>query len=194
MPRYTKFEAVQIRLQGKIKFTDDPEENPNRMGMQLAKHLICEAEAQVEVDLSTRYAIPFQTIKGEPYSALPIHTKLVISGMCVVMSAIRILETDFGRGGAISSDDYMSDLEERYNSWLKKLVLVKKNSYNTWAYPPLDGLKNSYFQKSTDSGFMGQIYVDSKFGNDFAANRVHDPSQSFHLADLWGNDDLDGLI
>jgi len=70
MPLYITLEDVRLRLIGKVRFTTNPLDE-NKMSETLANRLIDEAEGQVELDLSPRYAAPFQTVSGTAFSNLP---------------------------------------------------------------------------------------------------------------------------
>jgi hypothetical protein len=56
---YITNQDVEIRLIGKVRFTDDLEDE-NRFPRKLLQRLIKEAEGAVERDLSPRYAAPWK--------------------------------------------------------------------------------------------------------------------------------------
>lgn len=184
MPLYTQFENVRLRLQGKVLF-DESGEDPNKMSVALAKNLIDEAESQVEQDLSPRYQTPLASSCGDgSYGALPARpTQLLIRTLCELMSVIRILETDFGRGSSIQGEDYTEGLQKRYDAVLDKILKRRDENkdYNNWVYPPLPGLKPNWFNTEADDGYSGQVLNTSEYGDSgaYPAARINDPSQNF---------------
>lgn len=192
MPLYTRFEAVRLRLIGKVRFAEDAAEDDNVMSIALAKRLINEAEGQVEQDLSPRYEAPFQTVDGEPFAQLPIRpTQEIISTLCELQSVVRILETDFGRGSATDSDKYTKNLRARYTEIVDKRVLaLKDDSYQNWKFPPLPGMKLAIFNRAADDGYAGTLMkVDG--GGGFAAQQINSPGETF-----WNvcDTDVDALL
>jgi hypothetical protein len=182
MPLYTQFESVRLRLQGKVQF-DETGEDANKMAVALAKNLIDEAEAQVEQDLSPRYQTPFAASCGAgDYASLPLRpTQMLIKTLCEIMSTIRILETDFGRGTMIEGENYTTALQKRYDAVLEKILKRRDDNkdYNNWFYPPLPGLKPNWFNTEADDGYSGQVLNTSQYGGEFPAARINDPSQTF---------------
>ena len=101
MPKYVKFEDIKQRLIGKVRF-DTNEEDDNIMDERVAKRLIDQAEAMVEIDLSERYEAPFVSKTTGDYKGLPTSpTKNIIKTLCELKSVMFILDTDFG---AVNSD------------------------------------------------------------------------------------------
>ena len=206
MGQYTSIEAVKVRLQGKVQFTDDPEATgeDGKMTLALLTNLISEAEGQVEMDLSPRYLAPFATTNGQPFANLPARpTRAIIKTLCELMSAMRVLETDSGRASASDGSKYFETQAKRYKaivfgaetedgaSLTPGLMSHKKGTYNTYALPPLPGLKLNY-QNKADTGFHGVVVNDSNFGDgNFPAGQINDPSEGFFNATL---DDPDGNI
>ncbi len=191
MPLYTQFQAVRLRLVGKVSFSEDGDDD-NKMSVALAKRLMNEAEGQVEQDLSPRYAAPFQTECGAPFSQLPIRpTQEIIATLCELQSVIRILETDFGRGSAVDGDKYSKKLRERYTDIVEKRILaLKEDSYQNWKFPPLPGLRLGDYNLKADDGYSGTlIHKTAGIGN-YAAEQINDPGETFWNA-TWN--DVDGI-
>jgi hypothetical protein len=185
MGLYVKFEEVRLRLIGKVRFTDN-ENDENRMYIPLANRLINEAEGEVEMDLSPRYHAPFQTDDGKPFDQLPSRpTKELLKTICEAMSVIRILETDFGKGSVADADKYASALRKRYDVNIKKLLERKKSNTENldmsgWRYPPLPGLKLNYNNIMADDGFAGKpMITGGKYAGEFAADQINNPATSF---------------
>lgn len=202
MGLYVSTEQVKVRLAGKVRFTEDPEVEgeEGKMSLALLNRLITEAEGQVELDLSPRYAAPFCTIEGRAFSNLPARpTRAVIQTLCELMAVMRVLETDFGRGSAIDGSKYFENQEKRYKAMVwgdaeKKtpgLMSLREGTFNTYALPPLPGIKLNY-QNKADTGFMGIAVADSNFDDgSFAPGQINDPSEDFINGQI---DDPEGTI
>ena len=182
MPVYHSLQDVSVRLVGKIRFTENPDTEQDKMPMDLVRVLMNESEGQVEVDLSPRFFAPFQTIAGTAFSNLPARpTKEYIRNLCIMQSVLRILETDFGRGTAMSGEAYTKKLEERYAAMIKK-VTERREDDQRWVVPPLEGLKLAIHNSESDDGYAGMpIHSSQSEGEDnFPSRRINDPS-----ATLW---------
>jgi hypothetical protein len=180
---YVTFEQVRLRLVGKVRFTEDDNEE-NKMHVALAARLINEAEGQVEQDLSPRYAAPFVTDAGAAFAQLPERpTREILRTLCELMACMRILETDFGTGSATEGEKYTKALKKRYDEVTGRLLEKRKDgaiASQGFMYPPLPGLKLNYMNEKADDGFMGSVIVAS--GSPlpgYASEQVNDPSQSF---------------
>jgi hypothetical protein len=192
MPLYIKFEDVRTRLIGKVRFSDDIDEE-NKMPKVLAIRLIDEAEGQVELDLSPRYLAPFQNSSGGDYSTLPDRpTRNILRLLCELQSCIRILETDFGSGTAVDASKYIKGLAARYKDIIENNVLARKDAkYKetmSWAFPPLPGLKKNYFNTEADDGYAGiGPLVTSDSTATHTEGQLSDPTQDFFDA-RFGHD------
>lgn len=190
MGLYIRLEDVRIRLLGKVRFTDDEEQAANMMHVLLANRLINEAEANVETDLSPRYAAPFQTDDGVPFKSLPLRpTQEFLRTLCELKAAIRILQTDFGRGSAVNGDSYKEDLEKQYKSMVRDHLAKKSESYQQWVQPPLPSLRLNWGNTESDDGYAGQILSTSSGDGSFPQTRINDPSKTYWNATL--NDIVD---
>lgn len=181
MALYHRFEQVRLRLIGKVRFTDNPDDE-NRMPISLAKILMDEAEGTVELDLSPRYAAPFQTDAGGAFACLPMRpTQEVVRTLCEIQSVLRILGTDFGRGSTTDSEKYSESLQKLYDKQLERLTKTKEESYNDFIYPPLPGLRLNWGNAAADDGFAGMVINTSGRRSDgsFAADQVNDPAATF---------------
>ncbi len=180
---YIDFEAVRVRLIGKVKFTED-EDDENKMNVLLAQRLIEEAEGAVELDLSPRYLAPFQQDDGSEFSGLPDRpTKEIIRTVCELKAVIRILETDFGSGTAVQGDKYKESIQKRYDKMVTDLIAKRKDGGQEsqgWRYPPLPSLRLNYQNTEADDGYMGSVIVAN--GSDsqgYARGQINDPSNSY---------------
>jgi hypothetical protein len=196
MPAYIKFEDVRARLVGKVRFVANPEDDPNRMSEILAKRLIDEAEGQVELDLSPRYAVPFAHKTTGKYDDLPARpTKNIIRLLCELQAVMRILETDFGSGSTVDGQKYIVSLEKRYKKVLEESVMGKLTpeleSSRQWKLPPLPELMKSYNNTEADDGFAGFVSVTSRGEGSFGTENTSDPSENWinaHFGDTDGHD------
>jgi hypothetical protein len=183
MGRYITTNDVQIRLLGKVKFTDDPAD-VNSMQNTLLRNLIDQAESQVEYDLSPRYAAPFQSIAGAPFNKqnIPNPAFGLVQTLCQLQSVQFVLETDFGRGTAISSDKYIERIVDRYKDVVQEKILKKKDlgpmETQQWKYPPLP-LKLNYFNTEADDGYMGQVLNTTQTVPQYPQFQINDPSETY---------------
>lgn len=181
MGKYIAFEDVRLRLIGKVRFSEN-EDDENRFYIPLAGRLIAEAEAQVEFDLSPRYTAPFQTDEGEPFARLPDITRERLRTTCELQACIRILETDFGRGTVVEGEKYSASLMKRYEKYVDQNLEKKKDAgteASGWRFPPLPGLKLNYMNTEADDGYSGQVLNTSESTAGYAAKQVNDPSKNF---------------
>lgn len=185
MALYTNFEQVRLRLIGKVRFTES-EADENKMPVALAQKLINEAEGQVELDLSPRYAAPFTTVDGAPFAQLPQRpTREYVVTMCELQSVMRILETDFGSGSAVDGAKYAKEIEKRYIK-MRDALLQKPSDRSAdnlglgWFYPPLPGLKLNWMNETADDGFKGSVIVASGTPTmGYAAGQINNPAENF---------------
>jgi hypothetical protein len=190
MPKYTTFEAVRVRLLGKVRFTED-ENDENKFQKQLAVVLIDEAEGQVEQDLSPRFHAPFMHKTIGTFDALPQDpTKTIIQTLAKLQACIRVLETDFGSGSAVEAEKYISSLRRRYKEIVEGRILAKyDNDYKSsrqWKFPPLPELKKAYFNQEADDGWAGiGPLVTSESDGDFPAGQINDPAESWFTGLNW---------
>lgn len=183
MGLYISNSDVQVRLQGKVRFTDDTDD-ANKTSTELLNRLVAEAEGQVERDLSPRYFAPFQTDECHPFKNLPDRpTRNILRTLCELQAVMRVLETDFGKGSAMNGEAYSKKLEERYKSIIdKELEKKDKDVYagpSGWKYPPLPGLKLNYFNTHADDGYAGMVLNTTRGVGGFPSVQINDPRESF---------------
>lgn len=188
MGLYITFEDVRLRVVGKVRFTED-EEDEDKMSVKLANRLINEAEGRVEQDLSPRYAAPFSTDDGGAFRLLPERpTKEILRTLCELQSCIRILDTDFGKGGAVDGEKYSKNLKSAYDAMIKDMLVKKTDrgqEASGFAKPPLPGLKLNYMNQAADDGFAGSIQIASGSAAQGAAtDQINSPSETFWRG-LW---------
>lgn len=180
---YISIEMVKVRLAGKVRI-DENSEDPNQMPLSLALELMDQAEGDIELELSPRYATPFEKDGGGGFNALSDRpTKRIIRTLCLNAAVMYILATDFGKGSAVNGDEYVKLLRKQSKSIIDRLMQREKDDdkelYRQWMYPPLPGLKLGAHNAASDDGFGGQIYVTGHDSGSFAANQVDDPSATY---------------
>lgn len=179
MGLYITEEDVKVRLIGKVRFTED-EDDENKMPIVLLRRLINEAEGHVEYDLSPRYQTPFIHSDGRAFKFLPDRpTKETIRTMCELQAVIRVLETDFGRGTAVNGDEYAGKLRERYTMMMDRLLKYKDDLGTGWFYPPLPSLKLNYFNTESDDGYNGMVVNSSTGVGGYPADRINNPGENY---------------
>lgn len=181
MALYIKFEDVRLRLVGKVRFTDNDEEE-NKMPIALANRLIDEAEGVVEQDFSPRYLVPFVHKDSGLYADLPSRpTRNVLRNVCELMACIKILKTDFGSGSAVDAQKYLKTLQDEYDDQVKNRALAKLDEMGRqWKLPPLPFLKKAAHNTEADDGFAGiGPLVTSESDGDFPSKQINDPAEDF---------------
>jgi hypothetical protein len=192
MPIYITADDVKVRTAGKVRYTDSFADE-NKMPNALLVKLIDEAEAQVEQDLSPRYATPFVNVTGGAFATLPDRpTKLVIRTLCELAAVMRVLQTDFGKGTAVEGDKYYESLQKQYDQQLRRAIgrndegETHVGKTGPFTYPPLLGLALAP-HNSTDDGYVGAVLNSSmdNGGGNYPAKQIVDPSET------WWNGELD---
>lgn len=184
MGLYIQNADVEIRLVGKVRFTDNDEEE-NKMSRRFLARLINEAEGQVELDLSPRYEVPFQTADGRGFMFLPDRpTRNILRTLCEVQSVSLVLDTDFGRGSVVDADKYCEALRKRYKQILADLLAKKQFEGDAqaglgWAKPPMTNLMLSYFNTEADDGFAGMVLNSSRTHGYYTEEQINNPAESF---------------
>lgn len=186
MPLYITTDDVEVRLQGKVRFTDDLEDE-NKMSRKLLKVLIDEAEADVEQDLSQRYETPFKAQADTAFKTLPDRpTKLFIQTLCRLKATLKVLETDFGRGSVVNGDAYAEKLKIRYEEMVQKMM-ARKESGAGWKFPPLPELKFAWHNTEADDGYVGMLIHSTRGDGGYPGAQINDPSENYWSGEV---DDL----
>lgn len=176
MLQYITAAEVRERLLGKVKFTND-DTDIHAMSSGLLIALCEEAEAEVELRLSVRYAVPFVTDDNQPFDNLPQHTKTLLKTLCRMEATRRILQTDFGRGSSIEGENF-KEVEAAYESRLERLIQYRDGQFGHFKYPPLPSLKLNYQNDQSDDGFAGTILVTSDEYGNYAAPQMPSPGET----------------
>lgn len=181
MGLYIKRPRIEALLRGKVEFVDDLDDQ-NHLSRTMLDTLIDDAEAEVELAMSKRYAIPFVGENGERFDRLPRSTQRLIKTLCELMAQLRVLEQDFGRGSAISGDAFRESLQKRYDELVKLTTERFETSdgrYGAFMRPPLLGLATAWHNKASDHGFGGVVLHSTMGQGDFPSKNLQDPSESW---------------
>jgi hypothetical protein len=185
-PQYTTIDSVKVRLAGKVQFQQSPDQiEPGELPDALFHQLIVDAETEVEQDLRSRYAIPFQSKTFKTYPALPDHSRRAIRVAVDMKSVMMVLQTDFGRGTHIQGDDYFDSLKESYQEYLKKLLGQDSEGEKRERFrfsPPLEDLLLAVSNSEADDGYKGMIINTDQDRRDavtYAEEQMNNPSESY---------------
>lgn len=185
MPLYIALADIEIRLIGKVKFTDDLTDE-NKMPRALALRLIDEAEGEIEYRLSQRYAIPFVSILDGTFASLPARpTSEQLRTLCELEAVRRILQTDFGKGSAASGDAYAKDVAEDIEKRIERLIgCLDEKTRGRYRFPPLPDLKLAAHNSMGDDGFAGQILVTGSGRGSYPAGEINNPAETFYNGEV----------
>jgi len=187
-PLYTNYENVKVLLANKVQFQTSPQvlldgELPNA----LLGALISRAETRTEQDLSSRYAIPFVSIKYGQYSLLPDHTKRGIQTAVDLRAVVEVLMTDFGRGTHVNAETYYKNSLAEYNGYIDILLGRNREAANEKHdrfrfTPPLDDLKLAFTNRKADDGYKGMIInTDGNHhgAENYAEQQINNPAATY---------------
>lgn len=177
MPTYITTEDIELTVKGKIRFTDDPN-NEERMSYDLLERLMEEAEADVELELSVRYKVPFVGQDGATFANLPNTTKRLIQLMCRMRTVQLLMDTDFGAGSALDGENFVKGYIIQYNSMRKKAIAKREDGWG-WMYPPLPNLQLAHGNHAADDGYQGAVLSTSQGDGGYPAGQINDPSEGF---------------
>lgn len=178
MPKYGRPAEIKQFLESKIRFAETGSLEENAMTQAFFETVVSQAESQLEIDLMMRYDIPLRA-QDSTFEKLPEGTRLIIRTAAELISVVRLLETDFGRGTSANSEKYTERLEKRYNKIVEGLMEVKKDTYQTWLRPPLAGLQLAYCNQG-DTGFRARVHNTSTQTHhaDYAIDQINDPGEN----------------
>lgn len=184
-PLYTTVESVKVRLANKVQFQSGTTPVEGELPNDLLCQLINDAETEVEQDLRTRYAVPFQSVRTGSYADLPDHTKRAIRVAVDLRCVVMILETDFGRGTHINSEGYVKATSDHYEGYVNKLLGQDKEGVSKDRYrysPPLEDLLLSPTNKKADDGYKGMIIntdANIRGAEQYAVEQINNPAASY---------------
>lgn len=187
-PRYTTVDNVKVRLISKVQFQQDPAViEQGEIPDALLHQIIRRAESKVELDVRSRYAIPFRSKRTCQWADLPEHTKSPLLELIDLMAVRMVLGTDFGRGTHVNAEGYVSTVKEEYSA---QLLLVlgrdseasneKRDRYRF--SPPLEDLVLAPTNREADDGYKGMIINTDQSQNDaasYAADQINNPARSY---------------
>ena len=119
---------------------------------------ICDAESQVQLDLSRQFTIPLVAANGQPFDTTPQQTQLIISRMATWQSCIIILSVYFGRSEGVRGKSYLEDCEREYEKLSIQVTGI--NSHGQYIQPPLQDLQlNSHASYRSEAGAPAPLSV-----------------------------------
>ncbi len=183
---YTTADSVKVRLGNKVQFPRGREAESDEISNSLLAQLIRDAESDVELALSSRYYVPFQTVNGGRFDALADHVKRQIRMVVDLRAVYKILMHDFGRGTHVEGEAYSGPSSREYDQAIKALLGQEKapttdQTQRSRMSPPLPGLRLATTNRA-DNGVFGKAINTDAGRNDlssYAANQTNDPSRTF---------------
>lgn len=185
--KYTTADSVKIRLVNKVQFQSKPDSyEEGEMPNQLLCQLIEDAEADVEMQLRGRYAIPLRSKNTNRFADLPSHTRRVIRKVVDLKAVMLILETDFGRGTHVQAEGYVDTNAVNYKKEItlllgKDMIGAGPEHERFKISPPLEDLLLASHNREADDGYRGRIINTDAAPNasDYASEQINNPSQAY---------------
>jgi hypothetical protein len=186
-PIYTTFDSVKVRLTNKVQFQDGDEPQEGEVPNLLLGQIVVDAEADVESDLSSRYAIPFQSKQYGNFAQLPEHTKSQLRRACDLRAVELVLMTDFGRGthtsGKKYSEDDMTDYEKHIQRLLGRDAIGRNDKIDRHKVsPPLLDLVLAPNNSEADDGYRGTVINTDGSRHDaatYAGEQINNPAGTY---------------
>lgn len=185
VPIYTTYDNVKVRLANKVQFQSGRVAQDGELPDLLLGQLISDAEAKVEQDLRSRYAIPVRSKRTGLFKDLPDHSQRAIRRAVDMAATCEVLRTDFGRGTHIDADKYTASLEKEYQAYIKVLMGHDNEGKERERYrfaPPLEDVLLAVTNREADDGYKGAIInTDARTGDavSYAEDQINDPSKSY---------------
>lgn len=187
-PIYTTLEGVKVLLSTKVQFQQDPNcVVEGEVSNLLLETLIVRAETRVEMDLRTRYAIPFQSCRTKRFCDLPLHTKRAIVTAVDLRAVMEVLGTDFGRGTHVSGENYYKSSKTEYDGYIDDLLGRNPEGANSkhdrYRFaPPLEDLLLAKTNKEADDGYKGMIIntdAGCRGAETYAVEQINNPAATY---------------
>lgn len=162
-PLYTTYDNVKVLLANKVQFQLNADSiQDGELPNLLLGQLISRAETRVEQDLSTRYFIPFQSIKTCRYCDLPDHSRRGLQTAVDLRAVVEVLMTDFGRGTHVNAESYYKNSMTEYEGYIDILLGRNREAANSKRdrfrfSPPLTDVKLAFTNRAADDGYKGMI-------------------------------------
>lgn len=184
--RYTTIDSVKLRLTNKVQFQEGEKPVDGEVPNALLCQIIQDAEVDVEMELRSRYAIPFRSISKGTFLSLPESTIRALRKAVDYRSVILVLGTDFGRGTRVEGSTYFEDMEKFYNDAINLALgrdrIGRNDKIDRFKVsPPLDDLKLAKSNEKADDGYRGTVMTvgNDESAVDYAESQINDPSQSY---------------
>ena len=188
-PLYTTYPSVKVLLANKVQFQSSPTDLiDGELPDVLLGVLISRAETRTEQDLSTRYEIPFTSIKYGQYKMLPDHTRRGIQTAVDLRAVVEVLMTDFGRGTHVNGETYYKNSLKEYEAYIDVLLGRTRESANDEKHkryrfnPPLTDLKLALSNSKADDGFKGMIINsdgNTRGAENYAEQQINNPAATY---------------
>lgn len=189
-PLYTTVASVKVRLANKVQFQAGIEPVDGELPDELLCQLISDAETDVEMELRSRYAVPFTSIKTGSYARLPDHTQRVIRKLVDARAAMLVMAIDFGTGTVVDAEKYYKSVKEQYEDNIQLALGRDRIGRNDKidrhkVSPPLDDLMLALTNSMADDGYRGTVintYAPSDCYPDavgYADDQLDNPADSF---------------
>src|SRR5690606_21763222 len=92
------------------------------------------------------------------------------------------LATDFGKGSAISGDEYFKNLKSNYDD-LKNMCIERnidfKKRVSAFKYPHMPDIRLNYMNEKVDDDFACNVLNTSQCYGSYPAKQITDPSENF---------------
>ena len=191
---YTTFQSVKLRLTNKVQFqADDNKVEDGELPNDLLSQIIQDAETAVEMDLRSRYAVPFRSKSKNTWDALPDHTKRAIRQAVDYKAVAIVLDTDFGRGTKVDGEPYSNKFTKMYNDQIQLLLGRDSIGRNDKidrhkVAPPLEDLLLAASNSKADDGFRGMVLNSDprERAVTYAEEQLNDPSTSWERTRIGG--------
>jgi hypothetical protein len=182
-PRYITLQDVKIRLIGKVEFDEgtlSQNDDVYVLSDELLIDFICQAESEVEVDLSKIYTVPFVTFDTPPLpylnlapTALNFLRKLFITKSCLI-----VMDTEYGNDTGVKGQSFIANLTRQYDNSIKNMM--KRTPEGRFETPPVYGLSvnNNRFMADKVLSAPTAMVLEQFDSLGYANSRMTDPSRS----------------
>lgn len=163
-PQYIDFDIVYPYISQQINVSNTPVPEPGTIAKATVEQQIAMAEADVELDLQTYYAIPFQTLDGQDWTNLSTSTYTYLYKAFIQRSIYNIYRIYYGLTGENKGEDYWTSALSAYNELLKRFY--KLDQTENYLYPAFTDMKTNKvgmrrILKPSQVGLLGGFATDN---------------------------------
>jgi hypothetical protein len=142
-PRYITLDDVKSRLIGKVEFDDGTLNQPDDMYVlsdDLLSQYVCQAESEVEFELSPIYVIPFVTDSNPPlpYIDLDATAYNLLRTLFLNRACIMVMETEFAKDTGVKGEHFIDNMNAQYKRIMGNLT--KRSPEGRFLYPQIGNL------------------------------------------------------